>query len=132
MCEEDEKKSKPEDAPVAAQIQKEFLKQRKIFLWGAVEDSTARDVTEKLLYLEAAAPGEPITFYVNTPGGSITAGMAIFDTIRLISSPVKVIVTEFTLLARSVLSDCLTNRRPLPAKFIKIIDYPGIFKGIRL
>ena len=103
MCEEDEKKSKPEDAPVAAQIQKEFLKQRKIFLWGAVEDSTARDVTEKLLYLEAAAPGEPITFYVNTPGGSITAGMAIFDTIRLISSPVKVIVTGMAASMGSIL-----------------------------
>lgn len=103
MCEEDEKKSKPEDAPVAAQIQKEFLKQRKIFLWGAVEDSTARDVTEKLLYLEAAAPGEPITFYVNTPGGSITAGMAIFDTIRLISSPVKVVVTGMAASMGSIL-----------------------------
>lgn len=103
MCEEDEKKSKSEDAPVAAQIQKEFLKQRKIFLWGAVEDSTARDVTEKLLYLEAAAPGEPITFYVNTPGGSITAGMAIFDTIRLISSPVKVIVTGMAASMGSIL-----------------------------
>lgn len=103
MCEEDEKKSKPEDAPVAAQIQKEFLKQRKIFLWGAVEDSTARDVTEKLLYLEAVAPGEPITFYVNTPGGSITAGMAIFDTIRLISSPVKVIVTGMAASMGSIL-----------------------------
>ena len=87
MCEEDEKKSKPEDAPVAAQIQKEFLKQRKIFLWGAVEDSTARDVTEKLLYLEAAAPGEPITFYVNTPGGSITAGVGLFVTNRRSFSP---------------------------------------------
>lgn len=104
MCEEeDEKKSKPEDAPVAAQIQKAFLRQRKIFLWGAVEDATARDVTEKLLFLEADAPGEPITFYINTPGGSITAGMAIYDTIKLISSPVKVVVTGMAASMGSIL-----------------------------
>lgn len=103
MCEEDNKKNNAESAPVAAQIQKEFLKQRKIFLWGAVEDSSARDITEKLLYLEATDPGTPITFYINTPGGSITAGMAIYDTIKLISSPVKVVVTGMAASMGSIL-----------------------------
>lgn len=103
MCEENDKKNTAESAPITAQIQKEFLKQRKIFLWGAVEDSSARDITEKLLYLESVAPGEPITFYINTPGGSITAGMAIYDTIKLISSPVKVIVTGMAASMGSIL-----------------------------
>ena len=80
-------------AQVGALIQRKFLEERKIFLWGAVTDESAKDLTEKLLYLEAAAPGKGITFYINTPGGSITAGMAVFDTIRLISSPVTVVVT---------------------------------------
>ena len=75
-------------ASVGALIQKKFLEQRKIFLWGAVTDETAKDLTEKLLYLEATAPGKDITFYMNTPGGSITAGMAVYDTIKLITSPV--------------------------------------------
>ena len=101
--EECEKKQAGADSPVAAQIQKEFLKQRKIFLWGAVEDESAREITEKLLYLEACAPGEPITFYINTPGGSITAGMAIYDTIKLISSPVKVVVTGMAASMGSIL-----------------------------
>ena len=43
--------------PIAAQIQKKFLQQRKIFLWGAVTDETAKDLTEKLLFLEASDPG---------------------------------------------------------------------------
>lgn len=102
MCDNDDKKS-TENTPVSAQIQKEFLKQRKIFLWGAVEDASAREITEKLLYLESVAPGEPITFYINTPGGSITAGMAIYDTIKLISSPVKVIVTGMAASMGSIL-----------------------------
>jgi ATP-dependent Clp protease protease subunit len=74
-------------------IQKKFLEERKIFLWGSVDDRSAKDITEKLLYLELMAPGKKIQFFVNTPGGSITAGMAIYDTMKLISSPIEVIVT---------------------------------------
>jgi ATP-dependent Clp protease, protease subunit len=90
-------------APVGALIQKKFLEQRKIFLWGAVTDETAKDLTEKLLYLEATGPGKPITFYMNTPGGSITAGMAVYDTIKLITSPVTVIVTGMAASMGSIL-----------------------------
>ncbi len=84
-------------------IQESFLKERKIFLWGEVSDKSARDITEKLLYLEADAPGEEITFYINTPGGSITAGMAVYDTMRLISSPIKVVVTGMAASMGSIL-----------------------------
>ncbi|MDR1366928.1 MAG: ATP-dependent Clp protease proteolytic subunit [Puniceicoccales bacterium] len=74
-------------------IQKKFLTARKIFLWGSVDDASAKDITEKLLYLELIDPGKKIQFFINTPGGSITAGMAIYDTMKLISSPIEVIVT---------------------------------------
>lgn len=102
MCDNDEQKT-AENSPISVQIQKEFLKQRKIFLWGSVNDASARDITEKLLYLESVAPGEAITFYINTPGGSITAGMAIYDTIKLISSPVRVVVTGMAASMGSIL-----------------------------
>ena len=78
--------TKPED--ISTVIQKKFLEERKIFLWGEVSDKSAKDITEKLLYLEWTDPGKDITFYINTPGGSITAGMAIFDTMKMITSPV--------------------------------------------
>jgi ATP-dependent Clp protease protease subunit len=84
-------------------IQEQFLKQRKISLWGEVSDKSAKDITEKLLYLEADAPGEEITFYINTPGGSITAGMAVYDTMQLISSPIKVVVTGMAASMGSIL-----------------------------
>ena len=95
--------AKAAGSPVAMLIQRKFLEQRKLSLWGPVEDASARDITERLLYLEAVAPGEPITFYINTPGGSITAGMAIYDTIRLITSPVKVVVTGMAASMGSIL-----------------------------
>ena len=94
---------KPTAAPVGAMIQKKFLEQRKIFLWGAVTDETAKDLTEKLLYLETTGPGKDITFYMNTPGGSITAGMAVYDTIKLITSPVKIVVTGMAASMGSIL-----------------------------
>lgn len=84
-------------------IQESFLKERKIFLWGEVSDKSARDVTEKLLYLETVDPGKEISFYINTPGGSITAGMAVYDTMKLISSPIKVIVTGMAASMGSIL-----------------------------
>src|SRR5689334_13898852 len=77
--------SKKGGHPVALLVQKKFLEQRKIFLWGAVTDETAKEITEKLLYLEAVDPGKPITFYINSPGGSITAGMAVYDTMKLVT-----------------------------------------------
>ncbi len=70
---------------------KKFLEKRSIFLWGAVMDDTAEDVVNRLMYLEMENPGEPIKFYINSPGGSVTAGLAIYDAMQLISSPVYTI-----------------------------------------
>jgi ATP-dependent Clp protease, protease subunit len=100
----EEKSAKKEGGgPVAMVIQRKFLEQRKIFLWGAVTDATAKDLTEKLLYLETVAPGKEITFYLNSPGGSVTAGMAVFDTMKLITSPITVVVTGMAASMGSIL-----------------------------
>ncbi len=70
---------------------KKFIEQRKIFLWGAVDDKSAKDITNRLLFLEAEAPGKEITFYINSPGGIITSGMVIYDTMKMITSPVSTV-----------------------------------------
>ncbi len=70
---------------------KKFIEQRKIFLWGEVHDKSAREITNRLLYLEATDPGKEITFYINSPGGVITSGMVIYDTMQMISSPVNTV-----------------------------------------
>lgn len=70
---------------------KKFIEQRKVFLWGEVNDESAKDVTNKLLYLEAMAPGKEITFYIHSPGGVITSGMVIYDTMQMISSPISTV-----------------------------------------
>ncbi len=73
------------------QFDKKFIEQRKVFLWGAVDDKTAKDISSRLLYLDAIDPGKEITFYINSPGGIITSGMVIYDTMKLITSPVATV-----------------------------------------
>lgn len=73
------------------QFDKKFIEQRKVFLWGPVDDKSAKDITARLLYLDAIDPGKEITFYINSPGGVVTSGMVIYDTMQLISSPVSTV-----------------------------------------
>ncbi len=130
--EEDEREDPPAGrtpAPVGALIQKKFLEQRKIFLWGAVTDETAKDITEKLLYLEAVAPGKDITFYMNTPGGSITAGMAIYDTLKLISSPVTVVVTGMAASMGSILLSAARKGRRLVYPHARVLIHQPLITG---
>lgn len=91
--EEDEPKEeeKEKSNEVNEVVEQKLLENRQIFLWGAVEDETAKDLVSKLLYLEAIKPGEEITFFINSPGGVISSGMAVIDTMNLISSPVRTV-----------------------------------------
>ena len=73
------------------QFDKKFIEQRKIFLWGVVDDKSAKDITARLLYLEAIDPGKEITFYINSPGGVVTSGMVMYDTMQMITSPVSTV-----------------------------------------
>jgi len=117
------------NAPVAMLIQRKFLEQRKIFLWGAVTDESAKDITEKLLYLESDAPGKDITFYINSPGGSITAGMAIFDTMKLISSPISVVVTGMAASMGSILLCGASKGRRLLFPHSRVLIHQPLISG---
>lgn len=87
----EEPESEDKKPSVDKLIDLKFLKERKIFLWGEVDDDSARDIVSKLLYLESVKPGEKITFFINSPGGMVTSGFSILDTMNLISSPVSTV-----------------------------------------
>ena len=72
-------------------MEKLFLEKRAIYLWGGVDDKSAREIVSKLLVLDADKPGKEIKLYINSPGGVVTSGMVIYDTIQLIQSPVSTI-----------------------------------------
>lgn len=93
---EPEKPGNPDEAmkKLAGSMMKfddKFLEQRRVFLWGPVHDESAEKIVNRLLFLEATDPGKDIFFYINSPGGVVTSGMVIYDTMKLISSPVHTI-----------------------------------------
>jgi ATP-dependent Clp protease protease subunit len=73
----------------AYDIYSRLLKERVVFLVGPVNDMTANLVVAQLLFLEAENPDKDISFYINSPGGSVTAGMAIYDTMQFIKPDVS-------------------------------------------
>lgn len=89
--EEGEKKEKERPVMLRERIAERFLDKRQIFLWGAVTDRSAEMIVERMMYLEAADPGKPIFFFINSPGGVISSGMAIYDVMHMITSPVYTI-----------------------------------------
>ncbi len=73
----------------AYDIYSRLLKERVIFLVGPVNDATANLVVAQLLFLEAENPDKDIYFYINSPGGSVTAGLSIYDTMQFIKPDVS-------------------------------------------
>ena len=75
------------------QMDHRFLEARKIFLWGGVDDESSERLVKQLLYLEEADAKADIEFYINSPGGVITAGLAVYDAMQALSCDVHTICT---------------------------------------
>ena len=90
---EDEKEERPQSdlGMLNKKLERYFFEKRSVYLWGVVDDKSARDVVSKLLLLDADKPGEEIKFYINSPGGVVTSGMVMYDTMQMIQSPVSTI-----------------------------------------
>ena len=84
-------------------IDAKILGERKIFLWGQVHDESAKHIIDRLLYLELTGPGKEIQLIINSPGGYVTSGFAIYDTMKNISSPISTICTGFAASMASIL-----------------------------
>ena len=91
-----------------------LLDQRIVFLDQQVNNDSCGAVVRQLLHLEHAAPGEPITLYLNTPGGSVVDGLAVYDTIRRISSPVHAVVSGMAAsMGAIILAGCEKGERAI-------------------
>jgi ATP-dependent Clp protease protease subunit len=89
--EEKEEQPKSDLMMFSKKLEKYFFEKRSVYLWGVVDDKSARDVVSKLLLLDADKPGEDIHFYINSPGGVVTSGMVMYDTMKMLKSPVNTI-----------------------------------------
>ena len=88
---EKEKEDKKKDPGLSKMIDDQYIKDRKVFLWGGVDDDSAKHVIDRMLLLDAKDPGKDITFVINSPGGYVTSGFAIYDTMRSLKSPVSTV-----------------------------------------
>ncbi|RDB31788.1 ATP-dependent Clp protease proteolytic subunit [Candidatus Similichlamydia laticola] len=85
-------------------VELSLLRSRIVFLHSGVDQDSAREVIHRVWHLEISSPGKPILFVINSPGGSVTAGLAIWDQMQLISSPITTLVTGLAASMGSMLS----------------------------
>lgn len=92
-------------------IDSKLLGERKVFLWGQVDDDSAKHIIDRLLYLELIAPKKEIQLIINSPGGYVTSGFAIYDTMKNISSPVSTVCTGLAASMASLILSAGTKGR---------------------
>jgi ATP-dependent Clp protease protease subunit len=114
------------------EIERTLLQNRRLFFSEEVSPETAAEAIRKIWYLELTQPGKPITLIIASPGGSVDAGFAVWDQIKMITSPVSTLVTGLAASMGSILSLCAPKGRRFATPNARIlIHQPSIHGGVR-
>jgi ATP-dependent Clp protease protease subunit len=115
----------------AYDIYSRLLKERVIFVVGPIEDHMANLIVAQLLFLESENPDKDISLYINSPGGSVTAGLAIYDTMQFIKPDVSTLCTGQAASMGAILlaGGCTGKRYGLPHSRVMIHQPMGGFQG---
>ena len=115
----------------AYDIYSRLLKERVIFVVGPIEDHMANLIVAQLLFLESENPDKDISLYINSPGGSVTAGLAIYDTMQFIKPDVSTLCTGQAASMGAILlaGGCAGKRYGLPHSRVMIHQPLGGFQG---
>jgi len=111
-------------------IDEALINARRIFFSDVVDMNSAREAIRKIWYLELSDPGKPILLVINSPGGSVDAGFAIWDQIKMISSPVTTLVTGLAASMGSVLSLCAAPGRRFATPNARIMIHQPSISGV--
>ncbi|MBS4164251.1 ATP-dependent Clp protease proteolytic subunit 1 [Candidatus Protochlamydia amoebophila] len=115
---------------MADRIEHAILDSRRIFISDAVDSGSASDIIRKLWYLELTDPGKPILFVINSPGGAVDSGFAIWDQIKMITSPVTTLVTGLAASMGSILSLCASPGRRFATPHSRIMIHQPLLSGV--
>jgi ATP-dependent Clp protease, protease subunit len=107
-----------------------LLESRRLFLSQAIDNESANAIIKKLWYLELKAPGKPILLVINSPGGSVDSGFAIWDQIKMITSPVTTLVTGLAASMGSVLSLCSAPKRRFATPNARFMIHQPMIGGV--
>lgn len=126
----EEEEEKMKRSPLEEKMEILLLDKRRIFLSSSVDENSARDIIRKLWYLEYKDPGKPILFVINSPGGSVDSGFAIWDQIKLISSPITTLITGLAASMGSVLSLAAPPGRRFATENSRIMIHQPAIHGV--
>jgi ATP-dependent Clp protease, protease subunit len=115
---------------VKDQIDGAILETRRIFLSDAVDSESAEDIIRKLWYLDLQDSSKPILFVINSPGGAVDAGFAIWDQVRMIKAPVATLVTGLAASMGSILSLCASPKLRFATPHSRIMIHQPRLSGV--
>ncbi|MBM3207904.1 MAG: ATP-dependent Clp protease proteolytic subunit [Chlamydiae bacterium] len=127
--EEDEEKMK-KSRSMEDKIEEALLSSRRILLSDPVHSDSAKEVIRKLWFLEISKPGAPILLVINSPGGSVDSGFAIWDQIKMITSPVTTLITGLAASMGSVLSLAAAPGRRFATPNSRIMIHQPSINGV--
>lgn len=111
-------------------IEKAILDARRIFFSDAVDSKSAKDAIQKLWYLELTSPGKPILLVINSPGGSVDSGFAVWDQVKMLTSPVFTLITGLAASMGSVLSLCASPGKRFATPNSRIMIHQPSLSGM--
>lgn len=130
LDDEEDEETGGKGAPFDAKLEQLLLKKRRVFLSSAVTDESTKDIIRKLWYLEFTEPGKPILLVINSPGGSVDSGFAVWDQIQMISSPVTTLVTGLAASMGSVLSLASAPNKRFATPHARIMIHQPLIHGV--
>lgn len=112
------------------QIEQAMLKERRIFFADPVDGNSAKDAIRRLWLMEIKDPGKPILLVISSPGGSVDAGLALWDQVKLVSSPVVTLVTGLAASMGSILSLCAAPGKRFATPQSRIMIHQPAIHGV--
>lgn len=111
-------------------IEKALLDKRRIFLSDAVDQNSAKEIIRKLWFLDWQDPKKEILFVINSPGGAVDSGFAIWDQIKLLKAPVTTLVTGLAASMGSLLSLVAPKGKRYATKYARIMIHQPLISGV--
>jgi len=124
-----EDKENLEQVFINSKIEKRFLEDRTIFLWGTIYDESIEPIIKKLMFLEMEAPDKEIIFYINSPGGSISSGLALYDAMQSSQCSIRTICLGLAASMGSFLLASGTKGRRASMPHSRILIHQPLISG---
>lgn len=130
LDDDDDESPKRKSRSLDDKMDEALLKSRRIFFCDAVDNQSAKEAIRKLWYLEQIDPGKPILLVINSPGGAIDSGFAVWDQVKMISSPVTTLITGLAASMGSILSLCAGPKRRFATPNSRIMIHQPSIGGV--